>query len=221
MEVLMAEKTKKSLSEVAYNALKKRVMTTGGGTYISARKFASEVGLSYTPVREAFLRMQKEGTLRLVPNVGFFVESLDISEVLQIFQARECTEAFVLDKVFNRITKEHIEQMKKICTQLADALARGNIHEYQLLDIKLHEVIFTIYGNKHLFKFYRNIREQYMVCSLKIAHDLSNAAVLEHSEYLESLESGNKEKAISDLKKHLLQARERMVEGYINVAIES
>lgn len=217
----MAEKTKKSLSEVAYTALKKRVMTTGGGTYISARQFAGELGLSYTPVREAFLRMQKEGTLRLVPNVGFFVESLDIAEVIQIFQARECTETFVLDKVFNRITKEHIEQMKKICAQLSDSLTRGNIHEYQLLDIKLHEIIFNIYGNKHLLKFYRNIREQYMVCSLKVAHDLSNEAILEHSEYLASLESGNKEKAISDLRRHLLQARERMVEGYINVANDS
>jgi DNA-binding GntR family transcriptional regulator len=216
----MAEKSK-SLSDVAYNALKNKVMTTVGGTYISARQFASEVGVSYTPVREAFLRMQKEGTLRLVPNVGFFVESLDISEVIQIFQARECTEIFVLDKVFNRITKEHIEQMKKISAQLVDALTRGSIHEYQLLDIKLHEIIFNIYGNKHLLKFYQNIREQYMICSLKIAHDLSNAAILEHSEYLASLELGNKEKAISDLKKHLLQARERMIEGYINVSNDS
>jgi GntR family transcriptional regulator, rspAB operon transcriptional repressor len=214
----MAEKLKKSLSEVAYIALKKKVMTTGGGTFISARQFASEVGLSYTPVREAFLRMQKEGTLRLVPNVGFFVESLDIAEVIQIFQARECTELFVLDKVFNRITKEHIDQMKRISAQQYEALTQGNIHEYQLLDIKLHEIIFVISGNKHLLKFYRGIREQYMVCSLKIAHDLSNAAYLEHSEYLASLESGNKEKAISDLKKHLLQARERMIEGYINVS---
>ena len=60
-----------------------------------------------------------------------------------------------------------------------------------------------------------------MVCSLKVAHDLSNEAILEHSEYLASLESGNKEKAISDLRRHLLQARERMVEGYINVANDS
>lgn len=216
----MKDPAKSSLSDMAYTALKKKIITLGGGSYISARQFANEVGLSYTPVREAFLRMEREGTLKLIPNVGFFINTFDISELIQIYQARECTEIFVLDKAFDLIGKEHIAQMKKINTQLEAALSRGNIIEYQQLDIKLHEVIFQVYGNKHLLKFYRNIREQYMLCSVKVAKKLSNAAVLEHEGFIASIESGNKEKAISDLKKNISQARERMIEGYINVSHE-
>jgi GntR family transcriptional regulator, rspAB operon transcriptional repressor len=217
----MREKSKKSLSDVAYTALKKKIVTTGGGSYLSARQFATEIGMSYTPVREAFLRLQKEGTLRLVPNVGFFVDSLDIGELIQIFQVRECTEIFVLEKVFERITPEHIAQMKKINDQLCETLSQKNIYEYQQLDIKLHEIIFKLYGNKHLLQFYQNIRERYTICSKRVASHLSNEAILEHSDYIASLESGNKEKAIADLKKNLTGARERMVEGYINVVNQS
>jgi DNA-binding GntR family transcriptional regulator len=216
----MKEKSKNSLSDVAYHALKERIITLGGGSYISARQFAEEVGLSYTPVREAFLRMQREGTLKLIPNVGFFINTFDIPELIQIYQARECTELFVLDKAFDLIKKEHVELMKKINDQLEAALSQGKIVEYQQLDIKLHEVIFHIYGNKHLLRFYRNIREQYMLCSTKVAKSQSNAAVLEHAEFLASIEAGNKEKAISDLKKNIILAKERMIEGYINVNSE-
>lgn len=217
----MTEKLKRSLSEVAYITLKKRVTATGGGSYISAREFAREIGISYTPVREAFLRLQKEGSLKLVPNVGFFVESLGINEIVQIFQVRECTEVFVLDKVFDRITKDNIEQMKKINSQEIDALSRKNFFEYQKLDLKLHEIIFNIYGNKHLLNFYHNIREHYMICSKKVAANHSNEAILEHEAYFASLESGNKEKAINELRNHILQTKERMTEGYINVINES
>ena len=212
----MIEHTSK-LSDVAYKSLKKRVLSTDSGSYISARQFAEEIGLSYTPVREAFLRLQKEGSLRLVPNVGFFVAKMDIAELVQIFQVRECIEAFVLDKVFDRITPDHIEQMKSLSAQQTDALTRGNISDYQQLDIKFHEILFNLYGNRHLLNFYRDIREQYMICSKEIANSYSHGAVTEHSQYFACLESGDKEQAISCLKKHIANAKERMTEGYITV----
>ncbi len=211
---------KNSLSDTAYHALKKKIIKLGGGSYLSARQFATEIGVSYTPVREAFLRLQREGTLKLIPNVGFFINTFDIGELIQIYQARECTEIFVLDKAFDLITKDHIKQMKSTNVQLEAALAKGNIYEYQQLDIKLHEKIFIIYGNKHLLNFYRNIREQYMLCSVRVAKTLSNAAVLEHAELLECIESGDRENAINALKKNISQAKERMIEGYINVSNE-
>lgn len=210
----------KPLSDVAYHALKKRIITLGGGSYISARQFANEIGVSYTPVREAFLRMEREGTLKLIPNVGFFINTFDMNEVIQIYQARECTEIFVLEKAFDFVTKEHIQQMRNINSQLATALAKGNILEYQQLDIKFHEAFFIIYGNKHLLQFYRNIREQYMLCSIRVAKRLSNAVVLEHEGILASIESGDKEKSIDALRKNITQAKERMIEGYINVSNE-
>ena len=216
----MKEKSRNSLSDMAYSALKKKIITLGGGSYISARQFALEIGVSYTPVREAFLRMEREGTLKLIPNVGFFINAFDMNEVIQIYQARECTEIFVLEKAFDFITKEHIQQIRNINMLLEAALAKGNILEYQQLDIKFHEAFFIIYGNKLLLQFYRNIREQYMLCSVRVAKRLSNAVVVEHEGILASIEAGDKDKAVNALRKNISQARERMIEGYINVRNE-
>jgi len=210
-------RTSKTLGTVAYIELKKKLMSMSSGSYISARKFAEEIGMSYTPVREAFLRMQKEGSLKLEPNVGFFVTSLDITDLIQIFQVRECLETFVLDKVFDRITQEHIEQMKAISAKQDEALKKNHISEYQKLDIKFHEILFSLYGNRLLLNFYRDIRDQYMICSKEIASVHSQNAAIEHSDFFQCLEAGDKENAIKNLRKHIHQARDRMKEGYIHV----
>ena len=162
-------KTNGPLSEQAYYALKEKLLTLESGAYLSARQFANEVDMSYTPVREAFLRLQSEGTLKQVPNVGFFVASMDINEVLQLFQVRECIEPFVLQQVINRVTPSHIVLLRKLVEEQKQALSAKDITRYMKLDISIHEVLLDIYGNPHIKSMYHTIREKYMFCSNRIA----------------------------------------------------
>ena len=211
---------KRPLSEEAYLILKKRILSMDVGSYLSARKFAAEVGMSYTPVREAFIRMQKEGTLRLVPNVGFFVQTMGVTDLLQIFQVRECMECFILDKVFDRFTESQLTEMEELNRQQEASLLRGDMYEYQQIDRKFHEIPFLNYGNRHLLNFYRDLRDQYMICSNEVATTHSHEAIKEHTSYLVSLRSGNKAEAIDFLKNHIVRARERMINGFIQVINE-
>src|SRR5659263_221116 len=176
----MSGDMKNNLSNVAYNALRNKVMNAEAGSYLSARQLAKDIGISYTPVREAFLRMVKEGALRLEPNVGFFVQSLDINDLVQIFQVRECIEAFILDKVFTRITQAELNQMKQLTKQMDDALNRDDISEYQSLDVVFHDIIFKLYGNRLLENFYSDIRDQYMICSKEVAGRQTHRSINEH-----------------------------------------
>ena len=174
-------KTNGSLSDYAYEVLKEKLLTLESGAYLSARQFASEVDMSYTPVREAFLRLQNEGTLKQVPNVGFFVASMNINEILQLFQVRECIEPFVLKQVINRVTPSHIVLMRKIVEEQKQALAEKDITKYMKLDIKIHEVLLDIYDNPHIKSMYHTIREKYMFCSNRIALSSNAEAMEEHS----------------------------------------
>ena len=211
---------KRSLSKEAYLILKKRILTMEGGSFLSARKFAAEVGMSYTPVREAFIRLQKEGTLRLVPNVGFFVQTMGVTDLIQIFQVRECMECFILDKVFDRFTEAQLKEMEELNRQQEVSLLRGDIYEYQQIDRKFHEIPFLNYGNRHLLSFYRDLRDQYMICSKEVATTHSPLAITEHKSYLSYLQSGDKARAIDCLKTHIARARERMINGFIQVINE-
>lgn len=213
----MPRETKNTLGERAYQALRDKVLTLDSGTYLSARKFANEIGMSYTPVREAFLRLQREGSLRQVPNVGFFVETMDLNDILQTYQVRECIEPFVLQKVFSLFMPPHISKMRAFVQQQTEALKEGDIMQYMRLDIALHEVMLDIYGNKHISALYHGIREQYMFCSQKIAVTYYPDAITEHTNWINAIEQGDKALALSLINAHIENAKQRMKDGYINV----
>jgi len=206
-----------SLSDKAYQALKEKISQLKGGSYLSARKFAEEIGMSYTPVREAFLRLQREGLLKHLPNVGFFVENMDVSEVYQSYEVRECIEPFVLQKAFNLFTPEHIERMRALVEKQRKALSDGNIKDYMRHDIELHEIMFRIYNNKHLLNLYRNIREQHLFCSNKIAFAFNEDAMGEHLLLIDAIEKRDLKEAVRVLNMHIENAKQRMKEGYINI----
>lgn len=208
---------KNTLSEKAYQALKDKIINLKSGSYLSARQFASEIGMSYTPVREAFLRLNREGAIKQVPNVGFFVETVDLADLYQSYEVRECIEPFVLKKAFNRFTSEDIATMRTFVENQAKALSSGNIMEYMNLDIELHEIMFRIYNNRQLLELYRNIREQHMFCSNKIAITFNEDALHEHTLFIDAIEAGDLEKALYILNTHIENAKQRMKEGYISV----
>ena len=208
---------KGTLSDKAYHALKVKIIGLKSGSYLSARQFASEVNMSYTPVREAFLRLQREGTIKQVPNVGFFVENIDLADLYQSYEVRECIEPFVLKKAFYRFTPENIAAMRTLVEKQAIALSSGNIIDYMHLDIALHEIFFRIYNNKLLLDFYRTIREQHMFCSNKVAITFNEEVLQEHKEIIDSIESGDLDKAQQILVNHIENAKIRMKDGYINV----
>jgi len=210
-------KTNGSLSELAYNALKEKLLTLEGGAYLSARQFANEIDMSYTPVREAFLRLQSEGTLKQVPNVGFFVASMDIKEILQLFQVRECIEPFVLKEVITRVTPSHIVLMRKYVEEQKQALDSKDITNYMKFDIGLHEVLLDIYDNPYLISMYHTAREKYMFCSSRIALSFSSDAMEEHASLIDAIESGNTELSLRMLTSHFENAKKRIMEGFIKV----
>jgi len=64
-----------SATERVYGHTKSRVLdgTFPGGSLITEGEISEAVGVSRTPVREAFLRLQAEGLLRLYPKRGALV----------------------------------------------------------------------------------------------------------------------------------------------------
>jgi DNA-binding GntR family transcriptional regulator len=209
--------TQGTLSNHAYDVLKEKLLTMESGDYLSARQFATDIGISYTPVREAFLRLQQEGALRQVPNVGFFVVSMDINEILQLFQVRECIEPFVLKQVGSRISPSHIILMRGYADEQKQALESGDITKYMKLDIKIHEVLLDLYDNQHLKSLYHTIREKYLLCSKRIALSFYPGALEEHKTLIDALEAGDAELSLKILNDHIENAKQRIMEGYIKI----
>src|ERR687890_2342330 len=88
-------------TEAAYAYTKQRVLdsTYAGGDLLTEGEVAEALGMSRTPVREAFLRLQSEGLLRLYPKRGALVVPVSVGEIEAVMETRMLVERFALDKL--------------------------------------------------------------------------------------------------------------------------
>src|ERR1700759_1858023 len=84
--------------------VKNQVLTGAfpGGELISEGEVAAALGMSRTPVREAFLRLEAEGLLRLYPQRGALVVPVSAEESRAVIEARLLLEQFAAGKVVSR-----------------------------------------------------------------------------------------------------------------------
>src|SRR3954471_6987080 len=85
----------------ALDYVKTRVLSGAfpGGELISEGEIADALGMSRTPVREAFLRLEADGLLRLYPQRGALVVQVSPEEVRAVMEARLVLEQFAAGKV--------------------------------------------------------------------------------------------------------------------------
>src|SRR3954454_22484179 len=69
-----------------------------GGALLSEGEIATAVGVSRTPVREALLRLETEGLLRLYPKRGALVLPVSSQEISDVLETRELVETFTSGK---------------------------------------------------------------------------------------------------------------------------
>ncbi|HPD98348.1 MAG TPA: GntR family transcriptional regulator, partial [Synergistales bacterium] len=81
----------KAHKEEIYRVLRNRIIGLDykPGEVLSDRDLVAGFGTSRTPVREAILKLQKDGLVETVPRVGTFVASIDIKSVRHAYEMKK------------------------------------------------------------------------------------------------------------------------------------
>lgn len=208
-----------TLKEQAYIKLKKQVVDAEPGTLFSVRKSASDLGLSYTPVREALVEIQNEGLLEVIPNVGFEVVQLDMKQIRKIYQSRECVEQYVLPLVVKMIDDDDMMILRAYINKQRCAMEREDVSVYTEVDAQFHIYLIDLLQNRQITEFYKSVRSQYRMGSWKIKAEHSNVPIEEHEKFLDLVEEKRYQEAVECMKDHLEASVERMKEGYVQIGV--
>jgi DNA-binding GntR family transcriptional regulator len=100
-----------SLTDQAYGGIKARLIKGLLGRGMSIPALAKELGVSRTPVREAILRLAREGFIKILPNKGFAAKPLEEETIREIFLIRGALESIVLGQLVPKITEEQIAML--------------------------------------------------------------------------------------------------------------
>lgn len=206
-----------TLSEQAYEKIRETVLKAEPGTFLSVRKCAADLGFSYTPTREALRRLNAEGMLELVPKVGFFTARMDLRDITDIYQSRECVEQYVLPIVITKITEKDKTYLWSQIDRQEKALNDGNIEEYNAADTAFHCYLINLLNNRRLSEFYDNIRTQYRAASNGVVKDHNLLPIQEHKMFMTYIENGEYDEAMQVIEQHTKDAIKRMQEGFVRI----
>ncbi|MGW0173439.1 GntR family transcriptional regulator [Rhodococcus sp. NPDC003322] len=154
-----------SASEQVYREVKERILSASlpGGELISEGEVAAEMGTSRTPVREAFLRLEAEGWMRLYPKRGALIVPVADGEAEHVISARRLVESDAARAVLARDAAARTALVRALRDNLdrqRAAAAAGDVAEFSGLDADFHGLIVRAGGNPLLVTFYIGLRER-------------------------------------------------------------
>lgn len=196
----------------ALDYVKRQVLTGAfpGGELISEGEVASALGMSRTPVREAFLRLEAEGLLRLYPQRGALVVPVSSEEARAVIEARLVLEQFAAGKVVGRGPAVRAAVFERLSVELErqrDAAAKSDWEEFLEADRAFHKITLDESGNRILSDFYSTLRDRQMrMIGESVARDRQRMTSImdEHQGIAEALRDGDLERALLAIRTHLV-----------------
>jgi DNA-binding GntR family transcriptional regulator len=142
-----------------YARLKKRIVLLDyePGQVLREKDLIEEFGVSRTPVREALIRLETEGLVRIVPNQGTFVSEISFQQLRDVFEIRSFLVRLTGQLAAARITEEELSQMRQLVGRLKEEKSTKTL---MLLDSELHELINRSTRNEVLVRMLGMLRDQ-------------------------------------------------------------
>ena len=104
-----------SLSGKVFRTLSEQILSGKYQTGDELREVTvgKELGVSRTPVREAFRKLELEGLVTSIPNKGTYVNGISRDDVQDIYMIRSRLEGLAARLATRRITPEQINEMEE------------------------------------------------------------------------------------------------------------
>ncbi len=133
------------MNEKIYNTIKRRILNLRyePGQNLNPKKIAAELGVSQTPIRETFLRLEWEKLVTILPRLGIHVTKIDFKELKEVYRARILIEGELGRLAAQNISDEQLAEMKKLlasCKKVNGGKTREKLVE---LDKKFRDILFS------------------------------------------------------------------------------
>jgi len=195
----------KSTSDYAYDILREAIIThqIPAGTRLVEAKTAKDLGVSITPVRQAFARLANQGLLTVFPYKGTYVTIMSKEYVEDVYALRKNLEIMAAERGIGNVTDEDIAYYKQLCIAADDAYANEDLYESIHCDLAFHEHMFTLSGSSLLSEMWNIIK--YRIESIQSYTKPSmNARMIErHGAILEALRLRDYSAYVTALMNHL------------------
>jgi DNA-binding GntR family transcriptional regulator len=216
-----------SAADRAYAYAKSAILSRQVGPHdlLTEGELADAVGVSRTPVREALLRLQAEGLIRLLPKRGALVLPVTADEIADVLETRRLIETFAVRKAIAAARADLIGRLEALLHAMRDAARAGDPRRYAEADRDFHAAIVAATGNAILIQLYASLRDRQLrmgvvnlveqrdpeaATSDTSARQRMRASIADHEVILEAIRARTVRAAEAAVTAHLNRAEEQL-----------
>ncbi len=201
-----------SLVEQIVQGLEKKILegTLKPGQRIIEGTLCKTLGVSRSPVREAFRILESKGFVTSEPRKGISVAKVTSQEAEDIYLIRASLESLATYLAVKKQNPKVIKKLKELHHQMGKVSVKTNINAYFNLNLKFHETLINACENNRLIELINNFDKQtrrYRLEAISVPGWV-NASIKIHKAIIKSFETGDAEEAE--------QLRKRMILSQIN-----
>lgn len=182
-----------------------------------------EMGVSRTPVREAFRQLELEGLIQIIPNKGAYVTGITEKDVKDIYMIRSLLEGLCARWATEHITNEQLEEMEENVYLAKFHVGKGHMEQLAELDNRFHDIMYEACDSKMLEHQLRNFHDYVLRVRRNTLSSANRgkASNEEHEQIMEAIKAKDADNAEKLANMHIINAYENMVQNGLHEAYEN
>ncbi|WP_295854074.1 GntR family transcriptional regulator [uncultured Xylophilus sp.] len=139
--------------DATYDALRRRILDNAWppGHQALEQEIALELGVSRTPVREALIRLEREGLVQVIPRRGMRVLPMSATDMRELYEILTALESLAAETLANRKPSDaELAPLLQATDAMEQALARDDLDAWAAADEDFHARLVTLAGNRLL-----------------------------------------------------------------------
>lgn len=178
------------------------------GDCLSELKLSEELGVSRTPIREAFRQLEHEGLVAYTPNRGVVVRGFSEEDIRDIYKIRLMIEGMTARRAAENITPMELDDLKETIELEEFYTNKGDFKQLARIDSHFHEIIYIASGSHFLIKTLKTFHHYLgRIRSISLSDpERAKKTFCEHKAIFKAIQSRDREMAEILMEQHIRNA---------------
>ena len=206
-----------TMSEIVVGRVKDDILSgkLRPGVRLDQGQLTEKLGVSLSPLREAFRRLEAQGYITIVPHRGAYVKEFSQGELEDIYLVRRNLEGLAAELAADRLTDADIQRLRDLLGKMQSATRQEKHRELMRLNRELHFTTKNACGRNHLLEIladlwnrssrYRNLQDLLL--------DRAEKSLEEHKEILEECAKGSKRRVAKAIRFNIEECRKSLTKS--------
>jgi len=163
------------------------------GQKISEGELAESMGISRTPLREAFRKLENEGFIKIIPRKGAVVVDIDAEEAINLYEIKSTLEGLAARLAAANMKEKDIGKLERVNEELKELIDKNDLESFYRMHTRFHEGFVKLCGNKRLIQMISNLNDHFNrfgIISLTLPGQFEKA-IEQHEEIIKAYKSGD------------------------------